>query len=96
MLLRLLLHCIYDAYLLAHMHLQHRASIQFPNAHSDGIWSTFWAANDKILTGSVDEVAKAWCVVRSLSSSASCSLRMRLHSLTHVCVSLTIVSNPDA
>jgi hypothetical protein len=42
--------------------LQYRASIQFPNAHSDGIWSTFWTSNDKILTGSVDEVAKSWYV----------------------------------
>ena len=41
---------------------QYRASIQFSNAHSDGIWTTFWTSNDKILTGSVDEVAKAWCV----------------------------------
>ncbi|KAJ0398286.1 hypothetical protein ATCC90586_005315 [Pythium insidiosum] len=42
----------------------HRASIQFPNAHSDGIWSTFWTANDKILSGSVDEVAKSWDVTK--------------------------------
>ncbi|DBA04081.1 TPA: hypothetical protein N0F65_009428 [Lagenidium giganteum] len=39
---------------------QYRASIAYPNAHSDGIWSTFWTSNDKILTGSVDEVAKSW------------------------------------
>lgn len=52
---------------------QHRASIQFPNAHSDGIWSTFWTANDKILTGSVDEVAKAWCVPIPEFSWLSCA-----------------------
>ncbi|CAH0519998.1 unnamed protein product [Peronospora belbahrii] len=46
----------------------YRASIQFPNAHSDGIWSTFWTSNDKILTGSVDEVAKAWDVTKDAVS----------------------------
>ncbi|RMX66089.1 hypothetical protein DD238_002944 [Peronospora effusa] len=46
----------------------YRASIQFPNAHSDGIWSTFWTSNDKILTGSVDEVAKVWDVTEDAVS----------------------------
>uniref|UniRef100_H3GBG8 Uncharacterized protein n=1 Tax=Phytophthora ramorum TaxID=164328 RepID=H3GBG8_PHYRM len=46
----------------------YRASIQFANAHSDGIWSTFWTSNDKILTGSVDEVAKSWDVTEDAVS----------------------------
>ncbi|POM67566.1 Hypothetical protein PHPALM_16411, partial [Phytophthora palmivora] len=46
----------------------YRASLQFPNAHSDGIWSTFWTSNDKILTGSVDEVAKSWDVTENAVS----------------------------
>jgi hypothetical protein len=56
---------------LLHVIVQHRASLQFPNAHSDGIWSTFWTSNDKILTGSVDEVAKSWCGQEPLDLSSN-------------------------
>lgn len=68
---------------------QHRASLQFPNAHSDGIWSTFWTANDKILSGSVDEVAKAWCVLHSLLCTHPLSAHIEIRDVTQDSISVS-------
>eukprot|EP00301_Raphidiophrys_heterophryoidea_P011292 c1712_g1_i2.p1 GENE.c1712_g1_i2~~c1712_g1_i2.p1 ORF type:complete len:317 (+),score=78.60 c1712_g1_i2:45-953(+) len=40
--------------------MKHLASA--PASHDDGIWCCAWAANDRLLTGSVDESIKLWSV----------------------------------
>lgn len=30
-------------------------------AHGDGVWAVAWAADNTLVTGSVDETVKFWC-----------------------------------
>lgn len=42
--------------------VQFHATHRVEDAHEDGIWSVAWTAEDKILSGSVDERARVWYV----------------------------------
>ncbi|CAM9630416.1 unnamed protein product [Choristocarpus tenellus] len=39
---------------------QFHATHRLESAHEEGIWSVAWTADDKILSGSVDERARVW------------------------------------
>jgi hypothetical protein len=47
---------------LALLVLQYRATKKIPSAHGDSVWSVGWLAADRLMTGSLDEVVKTWCV----------------------------------
>jgi hypothetical protein len=42
--------------------LQYRATKKITGAHGDSIWSVAWAGSSRLVTGSLDEVVKTWCV----------------------------------
>lgn len=57
--------------LIALSYVQFHATHRVEDAHEDGIWSVAWTAEDKILSGSVDERARVWYVSKFYTDDAS-------------------------
>ena len=67
--------------------VQYRANHKADNAHTDSIWSAVWAgAEDKLVTGSVDETVKVWCVFVSHTAPRPTLLSCLGHHVDRVCV----------
>lgn len=44
------------------MSVQFRAAGSREKAHTDSVWTVSWSAAGRLITGSVDETVKVWCV----------------------------------